>query len=87
MSTQDLLDERRHYEFGFVTAIDSETIPKGLSEETVLTISRKKNEPQFLTDFRLKAFRALQDMKVPSWDNITHPPIDLQNISYYSEPK
>jgi Fe-S cluster assembly protein SufB len=87
MSTQDLLDERRHYEFGFVTDVESETIPKGLSEETVLTISRKKNEPQFLTDFRLKAFRALQDMKVPSWANITHPPIDLQNISYYSEPK
>jgi Fe-S cluster assembly protein SufB len=75
------------YKYGFVTDIETESIPKGLSEETVRLISEKKKEPKFLLDFRLKAFSAWQKMKEPRWANISYPEIDYQNICYYSEPK
>lgn len=75
------------YKYGFVTPIESETIPKGLSEETVRLISAKKREPEFLLEFRLKAYHRWVEMTEPRWANITYPPIDFQDICYYSEPK
>lgn len=85
MSVQDF--SRKEYKYGFVTPIDSETFPKGLNEEIIRAISEKKNEPSFLLNFRLKAFEKWKNMKVPTWSNVDYPPIDFQNISYYSEPK
>ena len=75
------------YKYGFVTPIDSEVFPKGLNEEVVRAISAKKNEPEFLLAFRLKAFRKWLTMKEPTWGNVSYTPIDYQQISYYSEPK
>jgi Fe-S cluster assembly protein SufB len=75
------------YKYGFVTEIETESIPKGLSEETVRLISSKKNEPKFLLDFRLKAFQTWTQMKEPTWANVRYPEIDYQNICYYSAPK
>src|SRR5215213_2079033 len=77
----------REYEAGFVTDIEAETIPRGLSEETVRLISAKKNEPQWLLDWRLKAFRRWQQMAEPHWSNVTYPKIDYQDLVYYSAPK
>lgn len=84
---QDLLSSKEEYKYGFVTPVESETLEKGLTEETVRTISAKKNEPKFLLDFRLKAFRKFREMAEPKWANVNHPSINYQNISYYSEPK
>src|SRR5579863_2912101 len=75
------------YKYGFVTPIASEVFPKGLTEETIRAISAKKEEPPFLLEFRLKAFRKWQTMTEPHWLNAHYPPIDYQNISYYAEPK
>ncbi len=75
------------YKYGFVTDIEAETIPKGLTEETVRMISAKKNEPAFLLEFRLKAFRKWQEMEEPTWSHVKYPPIDYQDICYYSAPK
>lgn len=75
------------YKYGFVTDIETESIPKGLSEETVRLISSKKEEPKFLLDFRLKAFHTWQQMTEPTWANVKYPFIDYQNICYYSAPK
>lgn len=87
MSTEELLAERAEYKYGFVTPIESEVFPKGLTEETIRAISAKKGEPDFLLQFRLKAFRKWLTMKEPKWANVHYPDIDYQNISYYSEPK
>ncbi len=84
-ATQDF--SRKEYPYGFVTPIESEVFPKGLNEEVIRAISAKKDEPKFLLDFRLKAFRKWQEMKEPAWANIHYPPIDYQQISYYAEPK
>ena len=75
------------YKYGFVTDVESEAFPKGLTEETVRAISAKKKEPPFMLEFRLKAFQKWKEMKEPDWANIDYPPIDYQNISYYSAPK
>ncbi len=75
------------YKYGFVTDVESESFPKGLTEETVRAISAKKDEPPFMLEFRLKAFQKWKEMKEPEWANIDYPPIDYQNISYYSAPK
>lgn len=75
------------YPYGFTTPIESEVFPKGLSEEVVRAISAKKGEPKFLLDFRLKAFRKWKEMKEPTWSHVHYPPINYQEISYYSEPK
>ncbi len=75
------------YKYGFVTEIESEVFPKGLSEETIRAISAKKGEPEFLLRFRLKAFLKWQEMEEPSWANVKYPPINYQEISYYAEPK
>ncbi len=75
------------YKAGFVTDIESESVPPGLSEEIVRLISAKKGEPEFLLEWRLKAFRHWQKMKEPTWQNVHYPPIDYQSIVYYSAPK
>ncbi len=75
------------YKYGFRTEVESETFPKGLTEETVRAISEKKKEPPFLLSFRLKAFKKWREMEEPSWANVKYPPINYQDISYYSEPK
>lgn len=75
------------YKYGFITPIESEVFPKGLSEETIRAISARKGEPDFLLRFRLKAFRKWQEMAEPKWPNVKYPPIDYQGISYYAEPK
>jgi Fe-S cluster assembly protein SufB len=75
------------YKWGFVTDIESETVAKGLNEDIVRMISKKKNEPEWMTEWRLKAFRYWQKMVEPKWPNVKYPEIDYQNISYYSAPK
>lgn len=78
--------ESKEYAYGFYTDIDSETFPKGLSEEIVIAISRKKEEPQWMTDWRLESFRLWQEMEEPEWANVTYKKPDFQDISYYSAP-
>ena len=75
------------YKHGFVTDIESDTAAKGLSEDTIRFISAKKNEPEWLLEFRLKAYRHWLTMTPPAWPNVHYPAIDFQNISYYSAPK
>ncbi len=75
------------YKYGFVTDIESESAPKGLSEETVRFISAKKNEPEWLLEWRLRAFRAWTAMTEPGWGKLVYPPIDYQDAFYYSAPK
>ncbi len=75
------------YQHGFVTSIESDTLPPGLSEEVVRTISAKKNEPEWVLKWRLKAYRRWLDFKDPEWAHIKHPDIDFQAISYYSAPR
>ncbi len=81
----------REYEYGFVTDIESESIPPGLDEDVVRLISTKKNEPEWMLEWRLKALRRFLEMlereAEPTWANITYPKIDYQNIIYYSAPK
>ena len=77
----------REYAYGFVSDIESDTIPKGLSEDTVRLISERKNEPEWLLEWRLKAFRRWQTMTEPHWSNVKYPPIDYQAQTYYSAPK
>ena len=87
-STDKLQDiVKKDYEYGFVTEIEQETIPKGLDESVVRTISDKKEEPDWLLEWRLKAYRYWLKMKEPSWPKVNYPPIDYQNIRYYSAPK
>ena len=88
MSTAAELLTNREYKYGFVTDIESDIIPKGLSEDTVRLISSKKNEPEWLLEFRLKAFRQWLKMEQPKhWPNFAYPEIDFQGISYYAAPK
>ena len=75
------------YKYGFVSHVESDSIPKGLSEDVVRLISAKKNEPKFLLEFRLKAYRKWLEMEEPHWPNLDYPAIDYQDIVYYSAPK
>ena len=75
------------YKYGFVTDIETEYAPKGLSEDTVRFISEKKNEPAFMLEFRLKAFRHWLTMKLPTWAHLDIPPIDFQDIYFYAAPR
>jgi Fe-S cluster assembly protein SufB len=77
----------REYEHGFVTNVEQDTFPPGLSEDVVRAISAKKNEPEWMTEWRLKAYRKWLEMEEPSWSNVHYPPIDYQAISYFSAPK
>ena len=85
-SVSDILEDNT-YKYGFTTDVESETFAKGLDEDVVRAISKKKEEPQFMLDFRLKAFAKWKTMKAPKWPNVQYPPIDFQDISYYSAPK
>ncbi len=88
MSTREIKDlTRRDYQYGFVTDIESDSAPPGLSEDIVRFISAKKNEPEWLLDWRLKAYRSWLEMTEPKWAAVSYPPIDFQSISYYSAPK
>ncbi len=75
------------YKYGFTSDIDNEYAPKGLSEDIVRYISKKKNEPEFMLEWRLKAFRHWQTMKEPNWAHLKFPPIDYNDIYYYAQPK
>src|SRR5437763_7543362 len=77
----------RDYKWGFITDIEEERIPRGLSEDVVRLISAKKNEPEWLLEWRLKAYRHWLTLKEPTWANIHYPAIDYQNVIYYSSPK
>jgi Fe-S cluster assembly protein SufB len=77
----------REYQYGFVTDVETDTIPPGLSTEVIRLISSKKGEPQWLLDWRLKAFARWQTMAEPHWPNVTYKPINYQEQSYYSAPK
>src|SRR5262245_26328282 len=77
----------REYKAGFVTDIESETIPPGLSEDVIRLISAKKGEPDWMLEWRLKAYRHWLTMKEPTWQNVHYPPIDYQKIVYYAAPK
>ncbi len=77
----------QEYKYGFVSAIEADTVPRGLSEEVIRTISEKKKEPPFLLEWRLKAYRLWLTMKEPTWQNVHYPPINYQDIIYYSAPK
>jgi len=88
-SEKQLLEEltTEEYKYGFVTDIEMDIAPKGLTEETVRFISAKKNEPEWLLEWRLKAFRYFMTMAIPTWQNFKHPDVDFQDMSYYAAPK
>lgn len=77
----------RDYQFGFTTDIEADTLPKGLNEDIIRMISTKKNEPEFMLEFRLKAYRHWLTMKMPRWSHLTIPEINYQDIIYYSAPR
>ena len=91
MSTTETLKieelANKEYKFGFVTDIESDTLPKGLNEDIVRQLSAKKHEPEWMTEWRLKAYRHWLTMEEPKWPNVKYPPVDYQEISYYSAPK
>src|SRR6185437_5546730 len=77
----------QEYKWGFVTDIDADTVARGLNEDIIRLISAKKDEPQFMLEWRLKAYRQWLKMKEPTWANVHYPPIEYQSIIYYSAPK
>ena len=89
VDTDDAVQARlaQRYSAGFVTDIDSDTLPPGLDEDTVRAVSARKNEPEWMTEWRLQAFARWQEMDEPEWAHVHYPKIDYQAISYYSAPK
>ena len=85
----NILDEvtGSDYKYGFVTDVETEVIPKGLNEDVIRLISKKKEEPEWMLEFRLKAYKHWLTMKVPTWAHLTIPEIDFQDLSYYAAPK
>ena len=77
----------RRYQHGFVTDIDSDSLPPGLNEEVIMAISARKNEPDFMLEWRLKAYRHWLTMREPEWAHVHYPKIDYDAISYYSAPR
>jgi len=77
----------KEYKYGFVTDIEADSLPKGLNEDIIRQLSAKKNEPEWMTEWRLKAYRHWLTMEEPKWPNVKFPPVDYQEISYYSAPK
>ncbi len=77
----------RDYKEGFVTEVETDTFPPGLDEDVIRALSTKKNEPEFMLDWRLSAFQRWQEMAEPSWAHVSYQPIDFQGISYYSAPR
>lgn len=88
-ANNDIINEaaQSEYKYGFVTDVETHIIPKGLNEDVVRYISNYRNEPEWLLEFRLKAFRHWQTMKMPSWAHLNIPEIDYQDISYFAAPK
>jgi len=84
-----IIDEltSNEYKYGFVTDIESDTFPKGLNEDVIRAISAKKNEPEWLLEWRLEAFKAWKEMEEPNWAHVNYPTPNFQDISYYSAPK
>jgi len=78
---------QKEYKYGFVTEIEADSVPRGLNEDTIRMISAKKQEPEFMLEWRLAAYRRWLDMTEPHWPNVQYPPIDYQDIIYYSAPK
>ena len=89
MTSQAELDKliRSDYEAGFVSAVESDTLPPGLSEDVIRFISGKKGEPEWLLEWRLAAYHKWQQMPLPTWAHLKHPPVDFDEVSYYSAPK
>jgi Fe-S cluster assembly protein SufB len=83
----EIVGDQKEYKYGFVTDIETDSLPKGLTEDTVRAIWAKRGEPEFMLEFRLKAFEKWKKMKEPRWAHVDYPPIDYQNISYYSAPQ
>ena len=79
--------ENKEYEYGFYTELESDTFPIGLNEDIVRAISKKKNEPEWMTEWRLQAFAAWKEMEEPEWANVNYTKPDFQAIAYYSAPK
>src|SRR6478735_6205143 len=75
------------YKYGFSTSIETESLPPGLSEEVITLISKKKNEPTFMLEFRLRAYKKWKKMSCPDWAQLSKPNLDYQSIVYYSAPK
>lgn len=75
------------YKYGFVSDVEAESLPRGLNEDIIRQISEKKEEPEFMLEWRLKAYRQFLEMKEPDWAKVDYPPIDLQDIIYFSQPK
>jgi Fe-S cluster assembly protein SufB len=88
-SQENIIEQlsNKEYEAGFVTDIEMDIIPKGLNENTICQLSAKKNEPQWLLDFRLKSYRQWLKMKLPKWANLKFQEPDYQDISYYASPR
>ncbi|MDH3253726.1 MAG: Fe-S cluster assembly protein SufB [Acidobacteriota bacterium] len=88
-NSTDILEQRveQEYQAGFVTDVEQETFPPGLDEDVIRKLSAKKREPEWMTEWRLSAYRKWLEMKEPTWANITYKPVDYQAISYYSAPK
>mgnify|MGYP007123473164 FL=1 len=78
---------KSEYKYGFTSDIETEVIPKGLNEEVIRIISAKKNEPEFMLEWRLKAYNHWLTMTEPHWPNVDYPAIDYQDIIYYAAPK
>ena len=85
--TPQALNIDTEYKYGFVTDIETETVPRGLNEDIIAMISSKKNEPEWMLELRLKAYRHWLTMTEPQWANVDYPPIDFQDIIYFSAPK
>ena len=86
---QQIIDSaiEQEYEYGFTTDIEQDTIPPGLNEDVIRFISAKKDEPEWLLDWRLKAYNRWLEMEEPDWSKLNYSKIDFQKISYYSAPK
>src|SRR5918999_2063424 len=78
---------KSEYKYGFITDVEQDIVPKGLSEDVVRLISEKKGEPEWLLEWRLKSYRTWLKMTEPTWQNVKYDPIDYQAISYYAAPK
>ena len=85
--TINTVNELSEYKHGWTTDIDTDKIPKGLSEDTIRLISAKKNEPEWMLEWRLNAYKVMQTMKEPDWAKVDLPKIDYQDLYYYSAPK
>src|SRR5438045_2918921 len=87
MSLNEEFTGKEEYKYGFSTVVETDTFPKGLNEEVIRSLSAKKEEPPFLLEFRLKAYRKWLEMEEPHWANASYPSINYQDYSYYSAPK